>query len=100
MHENGRTRTARTGRWLLSVHPKPGESLEPQLEKLLLSLTPDSGRMETTGRSFRTRFVVSAWIRSWNRGFEIEPQLLREIADRQLRLGIDIYVDYDEQAIQ
>jgi hypothetical protein len=100
VHKNGRSRTEKTGRWLLSVHPKPGESLEPQLRELLLSLTPDLAVWKRLASQFRTRFVVSAWIRSWNRGLEIEPQLLREIADRQLSLGVDIYVDYDEQAIQ
>jgi len=99
-HQNGRTYTERTGRWLLSVHPKPGESLEPQLKKLLLGLTPDLAIWKRLASQFRTRFVISAWVRSWNRGLEIEPPLLREIADHQLSLGVDIYVDYDEQALQ
>lgn len=84
----------------MSVHPKPGESLEPQLKKLFLGLTPDLAIWKRLASQFRTRFVISAWVRSWNRGLEIEPPLLREIADRQLSLGVDIYVDYDEQALQ
>jgi hypothetical protein len=99
VHKNDRTRTERTGRWLLSVSPKPGEDLGPQLKNLLVSLTPDLAVWKRLASRFRTRFVVSAWIRSWNRGLEIEPQLLRDISDRQLSLGIDIYVDYDEHAV-
>jgi hypothetical protein len=100
VHKDGRTRTERTGRWLLSVAPKPGEPLEPQLEDLFSSLTPDLAVWTSLTSLFRARFVVSAWIRSWNRGIEIEPRLLQEIAKRQLNLGIDIYVDYDEHAVQ
>jgi len=99
VHKNGRTRTEGTGRWLLSVSPKPGESLGPQLKDLLVSLTPDLAVWNRLAGRFRTRFVVSAWIRSWNRGLEIDPQLLREISDRQLSLGVDIYVDYDEHTV-
>ena len=100
VHKGDRTRVERTGRWLLSVHPTPGESLQPQLENLFASLTPDLAVWGQLAARFKTRFVVSAWIRSWNRGLEIDPKLLREIADRQLALGIDVYVDYDEHAAQ
>lgn len=100
VHKNGRTRTERTGRWLLSVGPRPGESLGPQLEELFSGLTPDLAVWKSLTTRFRVRFVVSAWIRSWNRGIEIERRLLQVITERQLNLGIDIYVDYDEHALQ
>jgi hypothetical protein len=100
VHKNDRTRVEHTGRWLLSIPPKPGEPLQPQIESLLASLTPDLAVWKLLAERFKVRFVVSAWIRSWNRGLEIDPHLLREICDRQLSLGIDIYVDYDEHPVQ
>lgn len=80
VHKNGRTRTERTGRWLLSVDPKPGQSLGPQLAHLFSGLTPDLSIWERLTSQFKSRFVVSAWIRSWNRGLEVEPRLLQVIA--------------------
>ena len=38
--------------------------------------------------------------RSWNRGLEISPGLLRQLSERELGLGVDIYVDYDEGPAQ
>ncbi len=99
VHKNGRSRVERTGRWLIAVPEKPGESLEPQIEEVFRELSSDMEVWRSLAKRFKVRFVVSSWIRSWNRGLEISPNLLRKIADRQLSLGIDIYVDYDEHAV-
>jgi hypothetical protein len=96
---NGVSRVERTGRWLVSVPPLPGESLEPQLERLLAGLAQDISIWQAIAERYKVRFVVSAWIRSWNRGFEVSPALLRKLADRGLSLGIDIYVDYEKDGV-
>jgi hypothetical protein len=99
VHKNGSSRIERTGRWLLALPERPGEQLEPQLEELFDSLTQDLYVWKSLSEQFKNRFVVGTWVRSWNRGLEISPQLLRRILERQLGLGIDIYVDYDEHDV-
>jgi hypothetical protein len=84
----------RTGRWVKSSDTLPGESLEPQLNQFLASLTQDVSIWRSITKQYKTRFIVSATIRNWNRGLDISPELLRQIADRGLGLGVDIYVDY------
>jgi hypothetical protein len=96
VRKNDRTRIEKTGKWILSVRETPGEPLEPQITDLLASLTSELSVWRSLAKRFRVRFVVGAWIRSWNRGIEISPGLLRMLSDRDLGLGVDIYVDYDE----
>lgn len=100
VYKNERSRIERTGKWLLSVTPKAGETLTTVLEDLFSTLTDDSSVWKHLSEKYKTRFVVSCWIRSWNRGLEVPPQLLQRIADRRLSLGIDIYVDYEEGPVQ
>ena len=93
------TRIERTGRWLLSAPVKPGEPLEPQLMQLFGSLNQDNSAWLALTKRHRSRFCVSAWIRSWNRGFEMSPELLRILSDRGLALGVDIYADFDDHDV-
>ncbi len=86
----------KTGKWILSARETPGEPLEPQITDLLANTTAELSVWRSLAKRFRVRFVVGAWIRSWNRGLEISPRLLRMPSDRDLGLGVDIYVDYDE----
>ena len=99
LQKNGSSRIERTGRWLYTKSERPGEPLEPQIEELFGELSDDLEVWRSLAKRFKVRFVVGAWIRNWNRGLEISPELLHKIAERQLGLGIDIYVDYDEHAV-
>jgi hypothetical protein len=91
------SRLERTGRWLLAMPVQVGEPLEPQLRRLLSALTPDLSVWRSITDRYKTRFVICAWVRSWNRGLEIDPAIVREISDRGLGIGVDIYVD-DEKS--
>ena len=100
VHKNDRTRIEKSGKWILNAREVPGKPLEPQIANLLESMTADLSVWRSLAKRFRVRFVVGAWIRSWNRGLEISPGLLRQLSERELGLGVDIYVDYDEGPAQ
>lgn len=70
--------------------------LVPILEAFFGSLTSDFSVWRELTITYKYRFTISAWIRSWNRGLEIPPDMLQQIRERNLSLGVDIYVDYDE----
>jgi hypothetical protein len=100
VHRNDRTRIEKTGKWILNAREAPGEPLEPQITDLLESMTADLSVWRSLAARFRVRFVVGAWIRSWNRGLEISRSLLQQLSERGLGLGVDIYVDHDEGPAQ
>jgi len=56
--------------------------------------------METVGRTIQGPLCRFGLDTQLEQGARIDPHLLREICDRQLSLGIDIYVDYDEHPVQ
>ncbi len=92
-------RVERTGRWLVALPIRPGEALEPQLEQLFASLNQNVDVWQSLTKRFKARFSVGAWIRSWNRGLEISPTLLKSISERGLGLGIDIYSDSEDDDV-
>ena len=91
------SRVEKVGRWVVAPPVTPGESLDPQLRRLLGSMTDDLTIWHSLVERYKSRFMISTWIRSWNRGLEIEPELVRAFADRRLGIGVDIYVDDDDE---
>jgi hypothetical protein len=88
-------RVARTGRWVLDLPEKPGESFEPQIEELLGMLTQDLAVWRELTQKYRAGVVCGVWLRNRNRGMELSPELMKRLAERGLKLGLDIYADID-----
>ena len=91
--------TARTGRWQLSVPEHPGKPLEPQLVRLFAGLTQDLEIWRSLKSRYRPRFCINAWIRSWNRGLEISPEMVKSLSERGLGVGVDIYADFEDHDV-
>lgn len=83
VRKNDRTRIEKTGKWILSARETPGEPLEPQITDLLASMTAELSVWRSLAKRFRVRFVVGAWIRTWNRGLEISPPFASLRTDRE-----------------
>lgn len=84
-------RRAETGSWLLSSERQSKSPLELQIAALFGRLTNDlSVWKQLTGRFYADLFC-GLWSEAFNRGTELSPQILRMVADRGLRLGLDVY---------
>jgi hypothetical protein len=88
-------RVERTGRWLLNMPEKPGESFEPQIEDLLGRLTQDLAVWRELTEKYKADIFCGVWLRNWNRGMGLSPTLMHRLAERGLELGLDIYADSD-----
>jgi hypothetical protein len=83
----------------MSVPENPGEALEPQLKRLFAGLNQDVAIWQRLTSRFRSRFCIGAWIRSWNRGLELSPEMIGFLSERGLGLGVDIYADFEDHDV-
>jgi uncharacterized protein DUF4279 len=81
------------GVWLLGVKGIKGRDLESTLWQLLKT-TGRSGRgWSTVLKSGRADAFCGLFLRAWNRGLELSPELLKELGRRRITLSLDIYGD-------
>jgi len=88
-------RIEKTGKWLLRLPEKPGEPFEPQIDALLNTLTQDLSVWRTLTQKYNADLFCGVWLRNWNRGMGLSPQLMARLAERGLELGLDIYADHE-----
>jgi Domain of unknown function (DUF4279) len=74
-------------------------SLEEQLNSLfdLIAVDLDVWRDLTT--KFKADLFCGLWLKEWNRELDFSPAILMRIAERGLRISLDIYCESDEDEI-
>lgn len=82
---------ARMGSWSLKAAIEPGANFEHEVQRLLQSLPSEPVVWETLRSRYRLELFCGVFLRNWNRGMELSPSLLQEIARRGMSLGLDIY---------
>jgi len=90
----------KTGKWLRTApREKPG-NLQRQIEVLLADLTSDFTVWRDLSSRFRGDIYVGIFMLGGNEGCDLSAEALKLLADRGLRLGLEIYspVDDDDDA--
>ncbi|GLH75252.1 hypothetical protein SSBR45G_01600 [Bradyrhizobium sp. SSBR45G] len=83
-------RTAQTGSWIARAERREPGDLDAQIEEILLPLSKDLSIWRSLGR-YRPNLFVSLFLQETNEGIEISPHCLCLLAERGIRLGLDIY---------
>lgn len=91
----GRTYHALTNIWVLR-NDWSTTRIEEQIVALLQRATDDPQAWEQL-EPYNGRISCSLQLKDWNRGLELSPALLKQLAERHLGLGFDIYCDCDEE---
>ena len=91
-----RPRTEKTGRWFLTVERNSYQTLEEQIFELFEKLTDDLKVWENLNERFESSIYCGAWLKSWNRDAWFSSNLLKQIADRKLSIGLAIYCDCED----
>lgn len=87
----GTEQRARTGSWLLSGEQQSRTPLPQQIEDLFARLPAELDIWrDLTGR-YRGDLFCGLWCKTWNRGLELPPSVLRSVAERGLHIAFDIY---------
>lgn len=61
--------------------------------KLLAGLPSDLALWQSLTNAYRVDIFCGVFLETDNRGFEISPEVSRLLADRNLKIGFDIYFD-------
>ena len=89
-NSSGITRTVREGFWRLSSG-RSDLDIEDQVTILLTQLTSDLTVWRDLTRRFRVDLFCGLFLNASNRGFDFGPSVLRQLADRGISIGFDIY---------
>jgi Domain of unknown function (DUF4279) len=90
INPNGSSRVAREGLWCVSS-TRSNLDIEDHLTILLSQLTSDLEVWRRLTTKFRAEFFCGLFLDARNRGFELPVPLLRQLADRGISIGFDIY---------
>ena len=83
------------GIWSVSYGESDGTDLEVKIEFLLGKLTSDLTVWNDITSKCDGDVFCGLFLDGWNRGFELSPDLLIKLANRNLRIGFDIYAPVD-----
>lgn len=84
-------RIARTGSWRLDGADDRSTDLERQVTNLLKRVTNDLAIWQDLSSRLKVDLFCGVFLDEFNRGFTFSPGLLRQIADRGIEIGFDIY---------
>jgi hypothetical protein len=77
--------------WSIRFEAKDTSSLEEKIEALLAIFTKEIYAWIHATENVKAEIFCGLFLDSWNQGFSLTPNLIREIADRNLEIGFDIY---------
>jgi Domain of unknown function (DUF4279) len=89
----GRQRISPLGSWRLESAESEQVDLEEQVLKLLSRVIEDPEVWQRLTTQYKVDLFCGVFLNegSWNRGFSLSPAVLKELAERNLEIGFDIY---------
>lgn len=88
--KTGSERVAKTGSWIASVERREPGDLDGQVQELLSPLTKDLSVWRSL-EGYRPDLFVGMFLQESNEGIEISADSLLALAERGIRLAIDVY---------
>jgi hypothetical protein len=81
--------------WGIRLAGKDRMSLENKIMMLLGEFTKDILIWRQVTESIKADIFCGLFLDEWNQGFDLTPDLMKEISDRNLEIGFDIYSPTD-----
>jgi hypothetical protein len=105
-HRKGDVRSARegkpkfhkTGRWSISAEVKKPEDVNAQIATLLEKLPGDLSTWQALAARFEIDLFCGLFMNAANEGLLLNVATLRALADRNIKLGLDIYGPVEDEA--
>ena len=89
-------RVASKGSWLLQGQAESNIELEAQVQALLEMVTDDLNVWHDLANRFQVDIFCGLFLEEINRGFALSPELMKRLADRNIRVEFDIYSNMDK----
>jgi hypothetical protein len=90
INPNGLSRVVREGFWCLSS-TRSNLEIEDHVSILLARVSDNLEIWRDLSTRFRIEIFCGLFLDAENRGFELPPQLMRQLAERGISIGFDIY---------
>lgn len=87
----------RHGAWFLEVRGKDPNGPDFQLRKLLMKLPVSEKVWKELNRRYQVKLNFGLHFSGWNKGFEIDHDLVARVAKMGIEIGFDIYAYGDEE---
>lgn len=95
-HSKVRDRIEKTGKWLYSLDRWNVTFLEDQINQLFDRLPENLDVWHELATKFQADLFCGLSFARSNRGLCLSPEILKRIGDRNLSIGLDIYLMSDE----
>jgi hypothetical protein len=89
--KSGHEQVAKKGSWRLQAPESEGADLDGQLDWIFSRLTKDLDVWKLLSLRYRLDLFSGLFLKEENRGISLSPKSLKEIADRNVSIGFDIY---------
>jgi hypothetical protein len=89
--KSGRAHVAKHGSWRLEAPESEGADLDGQLRWIFSRLTKDLKVWKLLSLRYRMDVFSGLFLKEMNRGISLSSESLKEMADRNVSLGFDIY---------
>ena len=80
-----------SGYWSFKVEDRSPGDLSCQINDLFKSLTDDSQIWLNLTSRFKARVFIGLFMEEWNEMIDLSPESLMLLADRNIKVGLDIY---------
>jgi hypothetical protein len=87
----GGTRVIRQGFWFLNYGENDSVLLEDKIVGLLENLTDELDIWKKITDEYTTDIFCGVFMDNWNEGFGLSPACMKKLAERNLKIGFDIY---------
>jgi hypothetical protein len=83
----------KSGRVLWSIRLQTNETLplEKKVEALLGEFTKEINTWKRATKYIKADIFCGLFLDEWNQGFSLTPLLMKELSDRNLEIGFDVY---------
>ncbi len=89
--ESGIPRKIRKGFWFIENGESDAVDLEEKINLLLDKLTGNLEVWQQITREYKADIFCGLFMNNINEGFTFTPTLMRKLADRNVKIGFDIY---------
>jgi hypothetical protein len=81
--------------WSINFRINETLPLEKKIEALLTRFTNEINAWEKATKDVKADIFCGLFLDGWNEGFSLSSNILKEISDRNIRIGFDIYSPTD-----
>jgi hypothetical protein len=85
----------KSGRVVWTIRLENDDPLEKKIQTLLAHFTDEINQWKTATENIKADIFCGLFLDGWNQGFDLTPNLMRELSERNLEIGFDIYAPTD-----